>query len=294
MRRSRWGRKALAAMNMVGSQCIRLVFASHRGPVMVDGCKMYLSHDGGPSVSFAMALLSGKYEQGTKQLLERLIQKGATVIDVGAHVGYYALLFARWVGPEGRVIAFEPAPDNYALLRKNIELNGCANIVCIPKAVSDRSGTVQLFISSQGNDRHSIFENPRSIVRESSREVSAVSLDQFLAGEGWPRVDLVKMDVEGAEPFALEGMRELLHRSADLKLIVEFAPEALRTGGNDPGRFLERLLELGLNVDPIGQVDDLRLKRPSDVSSFVQRAEKLGMINLLCQRKASVPESSLA
>jgi FkbM family methyltransferase len=284
LRRSRWGRKALAAMNIIGSQGTRLAFALHRGPETVDGYKMYLSRHGGPSLSFAMALLSGKYEQETKQLLELVVQRGMTVLDVGAHVGYYSLLFARWVGPEGKVFAFEPEADNYALLRKNIALNQCTNVFPVPKAVSDHSGTLKLFVSSQGNDRHSIFENPRSVVRESMRKVATVSLDEFLAGEGWPRVDLVKMDVEGAEPLALEGMRELIHRSRQFKLAIEFAPEALRFGGNDPARFLQRLAELGLSVGSIESGGEVRLWQASGFPKLAPEAEARGMINLYCTK----------
>ena len=284
LRRSRWGSKALAAMNMVGSRCTRLVFALHRGPETVNGYKMYLSQDGGPSLSFTMELLGGKYEQETRQLLERVIGKDMIIVDVGAHVGYYALQFARWVGPGGKVFAFEPEADNHALLRKNIALNRCTNVYPVPKAVSDHSGTVKLFVSSQGNDRHSIFENPRSVVRERVREVATVSLDEFLAGEGWPPVDVVKMDVEGAEPLALEGMRKLIARSAQFKLVVEFAPEALRFGGNDPARFLERLAELGLGVESIESGGELRPWRASDFPSLAAEAEARGMVNLYCTK----------
>jgi FkbM family methyltransferase len=286
LRRSPWGRKALAAMNLLGSQLTRFALAFRRGPETVDGSKMYLSEGGGPSVSFAMALLSGKYEQETRQLLERVVRKGMTIVDVGAHVGYYALLFARWVGPEGRVFAFEPEPDNYALLRRNIALNDVANILAFPKAVSDHRGTVRLFLSSQGNDRHSIFQNPRSVVHESSREVSAVSLDQFLADEGWPRVDLVKMDVEGAEPVVLEGMQETIRRFPALKLVAELAPEALRSGGRDAIDFLQRLAALGFAVNSIEQDGALQRWPATDVEQLASRAEREGMINLFCDRSA--------
>jgi FkbM family methyltransferase len=243
---------------------------------------MYLCQRAGPSPSFAAALLGGKYEQGTKQLLERLIQKGNTIVDVGAHVGYYALLFARWAGPQGRVFAFEPGPDNYALLRKNVELNGCTNVACIPKAVSDRSAIVQLFVSSQGNDRHSLFENTRSVVHESSCEVSAVSLDQFLEDEGWPRVDLVKMDVEGAEPLVLEGMRETVHRFPGLKLVVELAPEVLRSGGRNPVAFLGRLWALGFRISSIEDGGGLRAWDGTHLPDLVDKAERDGVVNLFC------------
>jgi len=284
LRRRPWGRKALAAVNLVGSKCTRLALGLHRRPETVDGFKMYLSQRGGPSLSFAVALLGGKYEQETRSLLEHVTERGMTVADVGAHVGYYTLLFSRLVGDNGRVFAFEPEPDNHALLCKNIAINHCSNVIPIAKAVSDRTGIVKLFVSSQGNDRHSIFENPRSVVRESIREVPSVSLDAFLATEGWPRVDVVKMDVEGAEPLALEGMQELIRRSQPFKLVVEFAPDALKFGGNEPRRFLDRLSDLGLHVESIEENGSQRPWQASSFGSLAAEAEARGMVNLYCTK----------
>ncbi len=291
LRRSRLGRQLLAGLNIVGRLGTRIFLLSKHRPAVIDGHKMYLADHRSPSISFASDLLRGEYEQETKHLLERLIQEGMVVLDVGAHVGCYTLLAARCVGLQGRVYAFEPEPDNYAILQKNIALNRYKNIVAIRKAVSDRTGTVKLFISRQGNDRHSIFDNPSSIVPEASREVATLCLDDYLAAEGWPHVDLVKMDIEGAEPLALEGMRELLQRSEDLKLIVEFAPGALRVGGINPAKFLERLLSLGLSVSSIERAGGLKLWLPTDLSRLVRQVEGRGMINLLCQKKESTPET---
>lgn len=287
LRRSSLGRKALATMNMFGAQCARLLFAVRRGPQNVDGCKMYLSGESGPSPSFAMALLSGKYEWETRQVLESVVKSGMTVLDIGAHVGYYALLFARWVGSEGKVFAFEAAPDNYALLRRNVELSGCNNVFCVPKAVNDHGGTIRFFVSSQGNDRNSIFENPRSMVREASLQVPAVSLDQFLADRGWPRVDLVKMDVEGAEPLVLRGMAETVHRSPELKVIVELAPEALRSGGYEPTALLKTLVDYGFRISSIESDGSLAVWEQNQLATLAGNAERAGMVNLFCQRGKS-------
>lgn len=284
LRRSSLGRKALATINLVGAQCARLLFAVRRGPQIVDGCKMYLSGKSGPSPSFAMALLSGKYEWETRQVLEKVVKSGMTVLDVGAHVGYYALLFARWVGPAGRVFAFEAAPDNYSLLRRNVELSGCGNVVCIPKAISDHSGAIRFFVSSQGNDRNSIFENPRSLVQEASLEVPAVSLDEFLADQGWPHIDLIKMDVEGAEPLVLQGMAETVHRSPQLKVAVELAPEALRAGGHEAIELLKTLVDYGFGISSIESDGSLTVWGQDQLPMLADSAERAGMVNLFCER----------
>ncbi len=291
LRRSRAGRKLLGSLNTLGQLGVRLLVLRKGRTFMVDGHRMCLAHERGPSVAFAARLLQGRYEEETRNLFHRLIQRGMTVIDIGAHVGHYALLAARLVGSEGKVYAFEPDPDNYAILQKNVSLNGYTNIVAIPKAVSNRTGTLRLFVSRQGNDRHAIFENTRSIAREASEDVSSVSLDDFLAAQGWPQVDLIKMDIEGAEPLALEGMRGLLERDGDLKLVIEFAAEALRSAGFNPAEFLDRLAAAGLTVSPIEKALALVALRREDSARFVEQIEVQGVINLLCERTRSVAQA---
>ncbi len=91
--------------------------------------------------------------------MQNLIKPGQTVIDVGANIGYYnTLQFAKLVGPTvSRVYAFEPDPDNFALLRKNVAQNGYANVVCIQKAVSDQTSKLKLFRNSQNHGDHRIY-----------------------------------------------------------------------------------------------------------------------------------------
>lgn len=294
VRRSRPGRKTLALVNAAGCHATALFFWLRRKPIVVDGNKFRFSAKRGPSISFFLELLSRKYEQGTRRLVESKLTNGMTVVDVGAHAGYYALLFARCVGSNGKVYAFEPEPDNYALLKDNIALNGYTNIEAIPKAVSNRSGTLDLFVSSQGNDRHSIFANPNTAVQEQVRQVPTVSLDDLLASKNWPRVDLVKMDVEGAEILVLEGMSETIRHSPGLRVLAEFAPEAMRWGGREPIDLLTCLNKLGFAVHSIADEGDLKSCSPSDFADLAREAEQKGMVNLYCERKVSSEPAELA
>lgn len=286
LQHSRVGRKILAALNVMGSFGTRIFLRSERRASFIDGHRMFLADLRNPSLSFSANMLVGQYEQGTKRLFENMIRKGMVVLDIGAHVGYYTLHAARLVGPEGKVYAFEPEPENYTILQKNVALNAYGNISLVQKAVVGRAGTAKLFLSRQGNDRHSLFVNPRSLLPEPSTEVAAISLDDFLAAEGWPHVDLIKMDIEGAEPLALQGMRQLISRSADLKLIVEFAPESLQAAGFVPSEFLERLAALGFTLKSVEDDGSLRPLEHADFPSFARELEGQGVRNLICEKKA--------
>jgi tRNA G37 N-methylase Trm5 len=101
------------------------------GVLIVHGHKMLLASHGYPPLQ----MVNGAWERDTVRLFERILRAGDVVVDIGAHVGYFTLIAARSVGPEGRVYAFEPDPENYALLVRNIELNGYQNIMPIQKAV---------------------------------------------------------------------------------------------------------------------------------------------------------------
>ena len=90
--------------------------------------------------------IQGHDELGTK-IVENIIKNGNIVIDVGAHMGYYSLLFAKLVGKNGKIFAFEPDPKNFSRVQKNVKLNNYMNIVLTQKAVSDRTGDEKLFFT---------------------------------------------------------------------------------------------------------------------------------------------------
>jgi FkbM family methyltransferase len=224
-----------------------------------------------------------RYERGTTQLFERIVKPGMVVIDLGAHVGYYTLLAAKLVGPEGKVYAFEPEPTNYALLLKNIALNGYENIVTTRVAVSNRVGPATLFLTSLDSGRHSTHHH--GLPEGGTVAVEATTLDAFLQAEGWPTVDLVKIDVEGAELEVLEGMDQLLRKSSELKLIIEFNPFSLHNAGADPLQLLDKLASWHFSVHCIDERKGVLPLEETDVRSLSARLlRRESSVNLFCSR----------
>jgi FkbM family methyltransferase len=225
-----------------------------------------------------------RYEPGTTRLFKETVNPGMVVVDIGAHVGYYTLLAAKQVGPKGKVYSFEPEQDNHALLLKNIAMNGYDNVVVTQMAVSDRMGSSTLYLADLDSGRHSMYQH--GLPERGSTPVNTTTLDSFLASEEWPHIDLVKIDVEGAEVSVLDGMTILMERNAGLKFIIEFNPALLQGGGVDPLVFLERLASPGGAIQIIEDDDGLLPLAEGDAAILVDRllaAES--SVNLYCTNR---------
>jgi FkbM family methyltransferase len=257
-----------------------------RGQVCVEaqGHKLFLDpRDMGMARAFL--LFSGRWEETETRLFSSLVKEGMTVVDIGANIGYYTLLAARLVGPEGRVHAFEPSPENFALLSRNVDVNGYKNVVLIPKAVSDRSGTATLRIDRASSGGHSL-SNFRG--GADSIEVETISLDDYFAN-GTETVGVLKMDAEGAEVAILDGMSALLTRNPNLTLLTEFFPRAVQGLGYVPEDYIRELARSGFRIYPIdedrGKVDSLDVEHVSDlIDSLTRKNAKKDVLNLLCLR----------
>jgi FkbM family methyltransferase len=200
------------------------------------GIRMYL--DPKDSVITPTIFETGSWEADETDWFVRTVQPGDTVVDAGANVGYYTLIASRLVGEKGKVYAFEPDPANFELLRRNVELNRLKNVVLEQKALSNRKGTIKLFLARSNKGDHRIYQ-PGGESRPSV-DVEAVRLDEYFKGR--ERVDVVKIDTQGAEGLILEGMTGLLEGRTDGPTIfMEFWPHALREMGTDPVGLLEML-----------------------------------------------------
>ena len=198
---------------------------------------------------FAMnVLLRGGWESYELELFRSSIRPGMMVADVGAHVGLYSLVAAAALGGTGRVVAFEPEPANYRLLLRNIESNGFSNISAVRKAVADRSGSLGFYVDPVQSTLHSL--RPLEDGQAPSTTVETTTLDEFFSTE---RLDVLKMDVEGAEGSVLAGMRGLIKRNPTIKLFCEFNPTFLRAAGTDPVAFLRELTAYGFALYEISQ-----------------------------------------
>jgi FkbM family methyltransferase len=168
----------------------------------------------------------GIWEPTETAVIERVIRKGDTVLDVGANIGYYAVLFSRLVGDEGKVIAFEPDLQNFAILERNLRINHCTNVTAHRVAVADRAGERQLFLSPDNKGDHRLFKtNGRA-----RSTVPTVALDD-LESLQCP-IHYVKIDTQGSEPGILSGMRRIVDENArHLVSIMEFCPGLLNASG---------------------------------------------------------------
>ncbi len=152
--------------------------------------------------------------------LGRLIAPGMRVLNVGANVGIYALASAQLVGPAGEVHAFEPAADTFLHLTANVYWNQQrgligANLHCHQLAIADMSGTLRLYQYANHLQRSIVAQMPE----QPFEDVQAISLDDWLERQGVTNVDLLWIDVEGAEVLVLQGAAKLL-QSATAPIIV--------------------------------------------------------------------------
>ncbi len=206
------------------------------------------SSDGGVAHQF---LVYRTYEPYESLLLQQVLEEGMTVYNIGANIGYYAILSGSLVGKEGEVYAFEPSPKNFELLSRNLAQNGLQHVHAYQKAVSDRDGTLQLFFSASNSGDHQIFEAEAG---RASVEVETVSLSSFMRTvEEAP--DVMIMDVQGAEFAVLNGFKEYLlsQTRKPLVLFTEFSPSALIKAGSSPKEFLELIRAAGLSISVIDE-----------------------------------------
>jgi FkbM family methyltransferase len=192
-----------------------------------------------------------RYEPEVTRLLLATVrlEPGDVVFDVGANIGWYSLVLDRQAPPGVDILAFEPDPDNHALLRENLARNGTRGVTPVRAAAGPVPSRQQLFRYGTGNaGRHSLLP----IHGGEAVEVETVRLDDAwdAHGLGDRPLRLIKIDVEGYELEALRGAPRLLARCH--WLLGEFSPGFMRRGGLDPGELVRLLGDAGLHPNRIG------------------------------------------
>ncbi|NQU21290.1 MAG: FkbM family methyltransferase [Candidatus Nealsonbacteria bacterium] len=215
----------------------------------------------------------GCYEPESSAMIREILKPGDTFIDVGANIGWFTLMASRIVGREGRVIAFEPAPESFEYLRRNVEVNGCKNTIIEQKALSNKRGKLELRIHETNKGGHSILT---SAERPDSIEVDAISLDEYLEGvEG--NLTLVKIDTEGAEGIILQGMQKTLRSQPRMAIIMEFQPTSILRTGVNPTAMLCDLLGMGYEIQvidvPSGDLVSVSQPQVSKLSELLEASQ---------------------
>jgi FkbM family methyltransferase len=206
------------------------------------------------------------------------IKEGDVVLDIGANIGYYTLLAAKIVGKEGKVFAFEPEEKNFFQLKENVRINNYQNVILIKKAVSEKNGKLKFYLHEGDATMHSFFSENKST---KWIEVETVSLDNFFKGKKI-KIDFIKMDIEGAEFLALQGMKRILKESPKMKMMVEFNPSMLKKAKAEPEEFLNSLSQTGFKIYQINEKErKLILIKPEEFENFTQNYQQ-DYTNLLC------------
>ena len=199
-----------------------------------------------------LLFLQGKYASARVSEIREAVKQGNVVIDIGANIGYFTVLLANLVGPEGKVYAFEPGPRNYGLLQRTIERNGYAHVIAEQKAVSNKAGEFLLY---QTGSRAANTLSPGKHI--SAVKVDMVTLDEFLSDEH--DITFIKMDMDGSEPLAIQGMAQLIQRSSSLRVLAEYQPGNLKRYLSNPLDFITIAEQHGLKLAAILDTESGRL-----------------------------------
>ena len=183
----------------------------------------------------------GKYEETEAKIMEQKMSEGDIVIDAGANIGLHTLNMAKIVGKTGKVFAFEPEITNFEILKKNIKLNNYTNIFAEHKAVGEKDGIATLYRSNHPG-MHKIDSEPQH--SKDKLNVDIINLDNFFnKNHIQPKIDFIKIDVEGFELSVLKGMKNILKNNKNIKILLELSHNKLHEEDLEYNSKYEELLD---------------------------------------------------
>ena len=213
-------------------------------------------------------VMDGFWETWLTQCMYRIIKPGDICIDVGANYGYYSLLMSSLTGKEGRTIAVEPNPYVFSLLAATASVHS-SSIEPVQVALSDVTGYTTLVIPDNFFGDASIVERkdkPR--LARSRVDVKTQTLDELAVQLELPRIDLVKIDVEGAEPGVFNGMNETISKNDGLRVLIEYSPYLY----DDAKSFTEFLFH-HFEVSRIKDVDNMVTLTETDIPVLLSMSD---------------------
>ncbi len=247
-----------------------------------------------------MKLLTRTYEADTVELVRKVTRPGMIALDIGANVGYYTRLLSKLVGSSGHVLAFEPHPGSFILLRQNtVQLK---NVTLIEMAVGHTEGWATLYDSLPESGGSSLRYDARHVAKlrathagqalapriledfsTATYRVNTTSVDSLLSERKILEVNVVKMDIEGAELDALRGMEGIIQSSKQLDMFIEFNPRTLRRFDSDPLELWSKLRDMKFEIMAINRK---HLTPLTDEVSVLKLAQNMhGHVNLFCAKR---------
>ncbi|MAG58519.1 MAG: hypothetical protein CMJ83_19700 [Planctomycetes bacterium] len=225
----------------------------------------------------------GTYDRDLHLAFEHCVEPGMTCLDVGANLGEMTLHLARLVGAGGRVHAFEPAPRIRDRLTAHVARNHYEDRVTVhPLALADHEGSLPLTCPSPTEDNQgtaSLVDLVSSTPTAETTRVPIMTLDELAERHPIPRIDLVKVDIQGAEPLFLRGADTVLRRDHPI-LFIEVSKTDLAHGKATPRALIRQLTEIGYTVRTLRRggtagvrIDPVTVDESFDVPNVVCRAE---------------------
>ena len=220
-----------------------------------------------PVVSGALTLRV--YELSEQALFAKYLHGDMTLVDIGANLGLYTAVSMQYLGEDGRIVAFEPYPQTYEFLEKNIAANqtdgrACPRVYPFNLAATPKPTKLELRLNPENRGDNRTYHGTYQGKMETwdTMEVEGRPVDDVLAELGIQEVNFVKIDIQGYEQNAISGFQKTLARSQKVILLSEFWPKGLQEAGGGPTEYLQMLTNLGftlykLNKKPYGSVTPL-------------------------------------
>jgi len=209
----------------------------------------------------------GYYEEPTVNVIAALLRPGMVFFDVGAHVGQYTLVASGLVGEQGQVHSFEPDPDTFGWLAENVAQNGLRNVFINPLAVSDDTSARELFLATAQDVGSNSLSQPLNYSGKKFT-VRCTTLNEYIKAKRIGRIDVMKMDIEGAEYAALTGASDVLQSNEKPTLVIEFEERRQRAFGSSCLKLAELLKNHGYAVFTLGRFDKEYVPKPDDPPTF--------------------------
>lgn len=203
----------------------------------------------------------GTYEPGLQAAIAHFATPGMVLYDCGANVGYISLVLGRVAGAEGQVFCFEPLPNNQPRIQTNLDLNKTlTQFTLVAKAVTNRAGEAQFFEHASGAMGKASGSAGRQTEYENTITVPTISLDDFIFSEGHPAPQLIKLDIEGGEVLALQGMQRTLKVARPIILLELHGPESAQAAWKTLTEANYTIHQMQSEYPAVNSIDDLDWK----------------------------------
>ena len=206
----------------------------------------------------------GVWEPAVTRLFEHILKAGDVVVDVGANIGYYSILAEKLVGESGTVFAIEPSESIRQRLKRNLELNASKGIRVVPYGAWHQSDAADLHFIEGNRGSSTLSDADPS---EKSERIALRTLDSLIPTELHQRVTLMKIDVEGAEEFALLGAESILRSASNLTVLCEVDPGRMASLKGSAQRLIELMQERGFSV--------FRIDNDYTVEGYISPAQRI-------------------